>query len=282
MKNIKGKKKVTVGSISRYIPLVLWLLFTIVFFGWALLASFSTTRDIFLNKLLHSGFHFQNYVELFKNYNYSVYFLNSIIYTATACVGAVAVAAPAAYALARIAFRGKSLINAGLLSAMSIPGIMLALPLYGLFTSLKISQSILTLIIVYISANVPLTVFFLSGFLTSIPKELEESAAIDGCGTFRTFVSIILPICQPAIITVTIFNCLGVWNDYFYALMFTPSPNKDPVALALENTVQGLTNVGDYGGIFAACMMVFLPTFILYIFLSNKIVAGISVGAIKG
>lgn len=268
--------------IPSYIMLIAWLVFTIILFGWAVLASLSTTREIFTNDLLASGFHLSNYIDLFKKHNIGRYFLNSVFYTVVSCIGILIVAAPAAYIVGRVKFRGRQLVNVMFLSALSIPGVLTAIPLFSLFVQLKLTGSIFSLILIYICTNVPFGVFLLSGFFSSIPKELEESAAIDGCGPIKTFISIIIPVAMPAMITLTILNVLAIWNEYFYALIFANNPNTRTIALALQSIVQGFTNTGNYAGIFAACMIVFLPTFILFIFVSNKIVAGITVGSVKG
>ncbi|GGD91592.1 carbohydrate ABC transporter permease [Paenibacillus nasutitermitis] len=276
---MKNKKSIRVVA---YIPLVFWLLFTLVLFGYTFLASFSTTREIFTNRLLHSGFHFSNYTNLFELESIGRYFLNSVIYTTAACFGIVAVAAPAAYILGRVTFRGKKLVDTMFVSALSIPGLLISIPLFSLFVSLKLTGSILTLILIYIFVNVPFGVFLLTGFFSSIPKELEESAAIDGCGPIKAFIRIIMPIAQPGILTLTIFNFMSVWNDYFFALIFANNDKTHTLALALQSIVNGYTNSGNYAGIFAASMIVFLPTFILYLFVSGKIVSGITIGSVKG
>lgn len=280
MNNTSLKKEMRL--LPGYILLFVWLLFTIVLFGWAVLASLSTTREIFTNSLLHSGIHFTNYIDLFKNQNMLRYFMNSVIYTVAACIGIVVVAAPAAYILGRVEFKGRKLMNTMFLSALSIPGILITIPLFSLFVQLKLTGSIFTLILIYIFTSVPFGVFLLTGFFSSIPKEFEESAAIDGCGPIKAFIQIVLPIAQPGLITLSIFNFLSVWNEYFYALIFANDPKTRTLALALQSIVYGFSNTGNYAGIFAACMIVFLPTFILYLFLSKKIVAGITVGSVKG
>ncbi|MBY3618401.1 carbohydrate ABC transporter permease [Acinetobacter sp. CUI P1] len=272
----------SITRIFRYIPLVAWLIFTIVIFGYALLASLSTTREIFTNKLLASGFHFSNYTLLFEETKMGLYFMNSLIYTVTACIGIIVIAAPAAYILGRIQFRGKRIVDLMFISALSVPGLLISIPLFSLFYSLNLTGSTFTLIFVYIFTNVPFAVFLLTGFFASIPKELEESAAIDGCGPIKAFIKIILPMAQAGILTLTIFNVMGIWNEYFYALIFANNPDRHPVALALQSIVVGYTNTGNYSGIFAASILVFLPTFILYLLVSRKIVAGITIGSVKG
>ncbi|MEK3748596.1 carbohydrate ABC transporter permease [Paenibacillus sp. FSL E2-8871] len=272
----------SITRIIRYVPLVVWLIFTIIIFGYAFLASLSTTREIFTNKLLASGFHFSNYTRLFEETKIGLYFLNSLVYTVTSCVGIIVVAAPAAYILGRIQFRGKRLVDLMFISALSVPGLLISIPLFSLFYSLNLTGSTFTLIFVYIFTNVPFAVFLLTGFFASIPKELEESAAIDGCGPIKAFIKIILPMAQAGILTLTIFNVMGIWNEYFYALIFANNPDRHPIALALQSIVVGYTNTGNYSGIFAASLLVFLPTFILYLLVSRKIVAGITIGSVKG
>jgi len=268
--------------LPAYIPLIAWLAFSVVLFGWVILASLSTTRDIFTNSLLGSGVHLSNYVDLFKNQQMGRYFLNSVIYTSAACIGIVVVAAPAAYIVGRVKFRGRNLVNMMFVSALSIPGILISIPLFSLFVQLRLTGSIVTLILIYICTNVPYGVFFLTGFFSSIPKEFEESAAVDGCGPVRTFASIIMPVARPGIITLSIFNFLGVWNEYFYALIFANDESTRTLALALQSIVYGFSNTGNYGGIFAACMVVFLPSFIVYLFVSKKMIDGITIGSVKG
>lgn len=268
--------------LPAYVPLAAWLAFSVVLFGWVILASLSTTRDIFTNTLLGSGIQFSNYTDLFEQQEMGRYFLNSIIYTVASCAGIVLVAAPAAYILGRVKFKGSGLLHLMFVSAMSIPGILISIPLFSLFVGMKLTGSIATLVLIYICTNVPFGVFFLTGFFSSIPKEFEESAAIDGCGPIKAFVKVILPVAQPGIITLTIFNFLGVWNEYFYALIFANDEGTRTLALALQSIVYGYSNTGNYGGIFAACMVVFLPSFIVYLFVSKRIIAGITIGSVKG
>ena len=110
----------------------------------------------------------------------------------------------------------------------------------------------------------------------------EEAASIDGCSPIRTFWQIMLPLAQPGIITVSIFNFITIWNEYFMSLIFANKTTVRPVAVGLYNMIQSMRYTGDWGGMFASVVIVFAPTFILYIFLSEKIIAGVTGGAIKG
>jgi N-acetylglucosamine transport system permease protein len=122
----------------------------------------------------------------------------------------------------------------------------------------------------------------LTAFFSTLPKELEDSALIDGCSLYQAFWRIMLPLAQPGIITVGIFNFMAIWNEYFMALIFANKTELRTLAVGLQFTIQSMRYVGDWAGLFAAVIIVFLPTFILYILLSQKIIAGITGGAIKG
>lgn len=270
-----------VRLIPGYLLLGIWLLFTVVLIGWIILASLSTTKEVFANELLHSGFHFDNYLRVLQKHKMGVYFGNSLIYSITGCVGVILIASPAAYVLARITFRGKRLVNNIFVISMSIPSVMLILPLFKMATSAGLIGSRWTLIILYICINVPFGVFFLTGFFLSLPTALEEAAQIDGCTPDKAFWKIMFPLAQPGIVTLTIFNFINIWNEYFMALIFANKTELRTVSTGLQAIVQAMKYSGDWAGLFAGVVIVFLPTFILYLFLSNKIIAGVTGGAVK-
>lgn len=183
--------------------------------------------------------------------------------------------------LSRFSFFGNKVMKSSLVIAMSIPAIMIIMPIYALTTEWNLKGRIL-LICLYIFLNVPYTTTYLLNFFATLSKSYEEAAAIDGCSPSKTFWVIMLPLIQPALITVTIFNFLGVWNEFFMALIFASSADMTPVGVGLLQIVNSMKYTGDYGGLFAAVVIVFLPTFLLYIFLSEKIIAGVTGGGVKG
>ena len=164
---------------------------------------------------------------------------------------------------------------------MSVPAVMIIMPIFSLTSSLHVQGRVL-LIILYICLNVPFTTTYLLNFFGTLSKTYEEAAAIDGCSPMKTFWKIMLPLVQPAIITVTIFNFLAVWNEFFMALIFASEESMAPVGVGLLQIVNAMKYTGNYGALFAAVIIVFLPTFILYLFLSEKIIAGVTGGGIKG
>lgn len=286
-KERKHKEKVNwkkeISLLPGYLIVLVWIIFTAIFLIWILGASLSTSREIFSGSVFkfESGFHFENYVNAWKAQNVAKFFGNSLLYSVVACTFVILISAPAAYVLSRFSFIGNKVIKSGLITAMSIPSIMIIMPLFALATQWQIKGRIL-LIILYIFLNVPFTTTYLLNFFATLSKTYEEAAAIDGCSPGKTFWVIMVPLVQPAIITVTIFNFLNVWNEFFIALIFASTQDMTPVGVGLLQIVNSMKYTGNYGALFAAVVIVFLPTFLLYIFLSEKIISGVTGGGIKG
>ena len=267
-----------------YILCIIWVAFTFLLVGWVILASLSTSREIMGGKLFafESGLHFENYANAWKSQKVSVFFLNSLLYTSISCVLIVAIAAPAAYALSRFKFKLNMPLQNMFATALGIPVILIVMPLFSVITALNLANSRGLIIFLYVAMNVPFTIFFMLSFFQNLSATFEEAAAIDGCTPMQTFWKIMFPLAQPGLITVTIFNFITVWNEFFMSMLFANKTKVRPIAVGLYNMVKGMQYTNDYGGMFAAVVIVFLPTFLLYIFLSDKIIAGVTGGAIKG
>lgn len=265
-----------------YIIVCAWILFSTAFIVWIIAASFSTSREIFSGQVFkfETGFHFENYVNAWNTQNVSRFFANSLLYAFIGCFGILAISAPGAYVLSRYEFVGNKLMKSGLIIAMSVPAIMIIMPLFAVTTKWNLRGRVV-LILLYIFLNVPYTTVYLLNFFATLSTAYEEAAAIDGCPPAKIFLRIMLPLIQPAIITVTIFNFLGIWNEFFMALIFANTEEMAPVGVGLMQIVNSMKYTGNYGGLFAAVVIVFLPTFLLYIFLSEKIIAGVT-GGVKG
>ncbi len=271
-----------------YLILSIWVLFTFVLLGWVFAASLSTTKDIFSGNALKfpTGIHFENYIKAWTSQNVSVIFGNSLFYSIISCLALILVCAPAAYVLSRFKFIANRFIQTSLVSAMGVPAVMIVLPLFSLIAGMNILNNVManrfTLIFLYIGINVPYTTIFLLSFFSNLSSAYEQAAAIDGCSPMKTFWLIMFPMAQPGIITVSIFNFINVWNEYFMSLIFANSDRLRPVAVGLYSMINAMKYTGDWAGMFASVVIVFLPTFILYLFLSERIIAGITGGGLKG
>ena len=270
-----------------YIIIILWIIFTFMLLGWILAASLSTTSDIFAGNALKfpTGLHFENYVQAWGSGGVATFFMNSLLYSLVSCALLILICAPAAYVLARFTFLGNKIIQTSFVSAMGIPITMIVLPLFSVVANLGILNNVaaskVTLIFLYIGINIPYTTIFLLTFFAKLSRTYEEAAAIDGCPPAKTFWKIMFPMAQSGIVTVTIFNFINIWNEYFLSLIFANNDALRPVAVGLYGMLQSMQYTGNWAGMFAAVIIVFLPTFILYIFLSEKIIGGVT-GGIKG
>lgn len=271
-----------------YVILSLWVLFTFVLLGWILAASFSTTKDIFMGNALKfpTGLHFENYQKAWTSQNVSRIFTNSLGYASVSTLLLIIIAAPAAYVLSRFSFFLNRPIQSSFVAAMGIPVVMIILPLFGLVTQLNLLKQDLTIriliVFLYVGINIPYTAIFLLSFFTNLSRSYEEAAALDGCTPMGTFWKIMLPLAQPGIITVSIFNFINVWNEYFMSLIFASGDTTRPVAVGLYSMINSMRYTGDWAGMFASVIIVFLPTFVLYLFLSEKIIEGVTGGGVKG
>lgn len=272
------------SSIIGRIVLITWVIFTIILIGWVLLASLSTSSEIFSDRMFQfkSGFHFANYARAWNTQRVSVFFMNSVLYALVSCTAVIVISSPAAYILSRYPFRGNTFIQNMFIAALSIPAIMIIMPLYSIATQIKLTDNRFTLIFLYIAMNVPFSVFFMTAFYRNLSFTYEEAAAIDGCSPTGTFWKIMFPLAQPGLVTLTIFNFIGIWNEFFMSLIFANRPAIRPVAVGLYNMIQSMRYIGDWGGMFASVVIVFMPTVVLYIFLSDRIISGVTAGAIKG
>lgn len=281
MKKINWKKELRLAP--GYLVVSIWVLFTAVMLFWIVGASLYTSREIYRGEVFQfaSGFHWSNYADAWNAQNVSVFFGNSLLYSVISCVGVLAIAAPAAYVLSRWQFTGGRALRIGLVIAMSVPVIMVIMPIYSLSVQWGIKGRVL-LILLYIMLRVPYTAIYLLDFFSTLSRTYEEAAYLDGCSGPNTFLKIMLPLVQPAIVTVTIFNFMSVWNEFFMALIFTSSESMAPVGVGLLNIINSMKYTGNVGGMFAAVIIVFLPTFLLYIFMSEKIIAGVTGGGVKG
>lgn len=283
-----GKLRREASLLPGYVILILWSLITILMIGWVFCASLSTTAEIFGGKVgtFSSGVHFGNFVKAWSSQNVSKIFMNSLVYTSISVVVLIFVCAPAAYALSRYRFPGSNLLQSGLVSAMAVPVAMIILPLFCMVAQWGLLDNGIknrfVLIYLYVGINVPYTTIFLMTFFSNLSSDYENAAAIDGCGAVKAFWKIMFPLAQPGIITVTIFNFNKIWNEYFLSLIFANSDEMRPVAVGLFSMINSMKYTGDWAGLFAAVVIVTLPTLVLYLFMSERIISGITAGGVKG
>jgi ABC-type glycerol-3-phosphate transport system permease component len=238
-----------------------------------------------------------NFANAWVTSHFGTFFLNSVLVTAVSLVGILAVSSMAAYALARLPFRGNRVLFLYFISGMMIPAQLILLPLFFQFTRMSSGLSILTrpfgvevqlhdslsgLIGIYIAFSLPFTILLLTGFFKSLPGALREAGIIDGCSEFAVFRHIMLPLARPGLITAAIFNFLGLWNEYLFALVFVNSTENKTLPLGLASVSIQAQYKTDFGLLFAGLVIVIVPTLLVYIVLQRQLTSGITMGALKG
>ena len=205
--------------------------------------------------------------------------LNSLIVAVATTAVALAVGAPAAYALARLQLPGAGLILLLILATQMFPGIVVAIPLFIVMSRVGLIDSRLGLIVVYLSFNLPIVIWILRGFFLGIPTGLERAASVDGASIFQTFRLIVLPISWPPIFATAIFAFIESWNEFFFALILTRQ-NSQTVPLVISQFAGQYQTV--FGQMMAAAAMAVAPVVLLAVIFRRSIMQGFSEGMIKG
>lgn len=248
---------------------------------WMVSASFKTQDIIFKDiSLIPHQFHFENYINAWREGGFGRNFLNSIIYTASVVFGIVLVSSMAAYAFARFRFPGRSLLFFTFMAAMMIPIPGSFVALYVLLNKLHLRNTPIGYILCMINVGLATSIFLLKTFFDKMPKELEDAARIDGCSKLGIWWHVALPLARPVLAVVVVFNALNVWNEYILALIIFDSRKYMPLQVALQ-TFQG-EFVTNYPLLMAGLTITALPIILVYLLMQKYIVRGVTSGAMFG
>ncbi len=281
---MKKKKEMSFDTLYKlfiYVALLTLAVSIVVPVAWVFLASIKENSEFYGNPwTMPKGAYFQNFIDAFQKAKMGEYFMNSVLVTALALAILLVVALPAAYVLARYRFRGSKLINTMFMGIflMFVDGDKLLKSLGG---SGFFLNNLFIVALVYASTALPFTIYLLSGFFVTIPRDYEEAAYVDGSGYFRTMVRIMMPMALPSIITVILFNFLSFWNEYIISMTLLTSDAKT-LPVGLMQLMQAQKAAANYGQLYAGLVIVMLPTLILYIMVQKKLTQGMSLGGLKG
>ncbi|MBS2773147.1 carbohydrate ABC transporter permease [Anoxybacillus rupiensis] len=265
-----------------YAILIILAIFQILPLVWLLFFSLKNNQEVFNTPLLAlpSPPRWENYVKVWVEGDIGRYFFNSVWITAVSVIFTVLLASFATFALTRMNWRLKHVVLGMFIVGLMIPVHSTLIPLFGFFTKLQLIDHPMSIILTNIGFNLPITIMILLGFYHSLPRELEESAIIDGCSVHRMFFQVILPMTSPVIVTTTIINMIYNWNEFVFVNTFISSEQYKTLTVGIQNFIGQYTT--DWGAIGATLMISVLPILIAFFFLSDKIVEGITAGAIKG
>ncbi|MEH2284820.1 MAG: carbohydrate ABC transporter permease [Nostoc sp.] len=279
-----GRTKFSLKKILLAIIVVLIVLFSLAPALWQLLTSFKVNEDIAAVPTVYfpTRFTFNHYIELFTRRPFWRYIFNSAFVSITSTSVALAIGAPAAYALARLRPWGEKVILASILIVTLFPGILLFLGLLEIIQALKLGNNYLALIIPYTAINLPLTILVLKSFFEQLPKDLEDSARVDGYNTFQLLWQIVLPMTLPALVTTGILIFIFAWNEFIFALTFMTREELKTIPVAAAQLGGATIYEIPYGPIAAATVIGTLPLILLVLFFQRRIVQGLTAGAVKG
>ena len=280
---LTGKFSDKLTSFFIYLFLILWSLMVIFPMVWVVASSLKTDKEIFMSPWqLPSQLMFDNFVRAWGKANIGLYFANSLLVILPAIFFTLLFSAMAGYVLARFTFPGNRFIFYAFLGGMLFPVMLALVPLFFLLQSLSIVDTRFGLVLVYIAYSLPFTVFFMTGFFKTLPTEVLEAATMDGANNFQLFFLVVIPLAQNGLVSMGIFNFLGMWNQYILPLVLLTSSGKYVLSQGLAFLAHQQRYQSDWSGLFAAIVIVMLPTLIVYTIFQNQIQRGLTVGALKG
>ena len=259
----------------------IWLVLTLTPFFFMIINSFRKQFDMLQQGVFHlpDPWYFNNYTNVISH-GFFGYFLRSVIVVAISLVLMLIISAFAAYPLARMRFKLNAFIYALIVAMMSVPMHVTLIPIFKLTTTVGLYDSLGSLIGPYVAFALPMSVFILTAFMKTIPKEVEESAEIDGCNRYQNFFKMILPLSKSGLSTLAIYNGVSMWNEFAFAntLLITPEKKTLPLALGQFKGEHSL----DIPIILAVLTLSVLPMITLFIVFQDKLVKGMMAGAVKG
>lgn len=259
----------TLTALSFLFPLV-----------WMLELSFKDKLEVYDNPfLLPKVWDFNNYYEALTSFNIPRYFTNSVVYTASTVLVTIIFASMFAYATSRMRWKFSSIAMVYITLGLVVPIPVVILPIYLILRFFGLMSTYFALIFPYVAVALPVAALMLFAFFRTLPKELEQSAYIDGCGIYGAFIRIIFPIIKPAIAAQIIFIFMNTWNEYFIAFILTSKDLLRSLTIGLANFFVSF-GVADWGVIGAGMVIVSIPVIIIYLLFSEQIENALTAGAI--
>jgi len=286
-----GAKKSKRSEVSffnslAHIALAVWAIVVIAPLVWTVLASFKSNTEIFIGSpfALPKSFGFDAFGRAWSKAHVGRYFLNSVWVVACSTAGTMLLGSMAAYVLARFKFVGNRIIYFMFVTGLAFPVFLALVPLYLVMYNLGLLNTFTGLILVYIAYSLPFTVFFLTAFFKTLPNSVAEAATIDGASHTRTFFSVMVPMAKPGLVSITIFNIIGQWNQYILPVTLMQGDGGDSKYLLTQGIARISVAAGyeaDWGALFAALTLSILPMIIVYAIFQRQIQSGLTAGAVK-
>lgn len=278
----KKKKNLSIGMVVIYVILILWAVLTIFPFVWVVLNSFKPSAEVLRSSFaLPQEFTLANYENAFGRLNVLNAYKNSFIISGCVTVGVMLLSSLMSFGLTRYRFRGKEFIRSLIVASLMFPAFATIIPVYKMIIQWGMLGKPIAVILPQIAGNLSFATIVMTGFMQSIPLEMEEAAYMEGANVFQVFGKIIVPLCRPSLATVAIFSFLWSYNDLFVQkIMIAGHKQYYPVCTLLEEISSQYGT--DFGLMAASVTIIVIPVMIVYVLLQKNIIKGLTAGAIKG
>ncbi len=278
----RRKKKISAGMIAIYAVLIFWAVLTIFPFVWVVINSFKPSAEVLRSSFaLPQEFTLANYQNAFGKLNVLNAYKNSFIISGTVTIGVMVLASLMSFGLTRYRFRGKEFIRSMIVASLMFPAFATIIPVYKMIIQWEMLGTPIAVILPQIAGNLSFATIVMTGFMQSIPLEMEEAAYMEGANVFQVFAKIIVPLCRPSLATVAIFSFLWSYNDLFVQkIMIAGHKQYYPVCTLLEEISSQYGT--DFGLMAASVTIIVIPVMIVYILLQKNIIKGLTAGAVKG
>jgi N-acetylglucosamine transport system permease protein len=269
-----------------HLALAVWAVIVVAPLVWTVLASFKSNTEIFLGSpfAVPHSWSFASFGRAWTTAHVGRYFLNSVFVVTCSTAGTMLLGSMAAYVLARYRFVGNRVVYYLFVSGLAFPVFLALVPLFLVVNNMGLLNTYTGLILVYIAYSLPFTVFFLAAFFKTLPNAVAEAAIVDGASHSRLFFQIMLPMAKPGLVSITIFNIIGQWNQYILPVTLMQGDGGDSKYLLTQGIARISISAGyeaDWSALFAALTLSILPMIIVYAFFQRQIQAGLTAGAVK-
>lgn len=280
-KNKKSKKKLSPVIIAIYIFLIILAVVYIAPLLWIILVAVKDNKSLMADPFgWPETLHIENFVEAWTMGKLGVALLNSVLVCGVTLLVSLFFGAMASFAIARMRWKFSEAMYTFFMIGMMVPVHCVLIPLFVRFAKLGLTDSRFGLMLPYITFSLPMAIFLLTGFFKSMPGELFEAAAIDGCGIYKCFFKIALPLCRTGFFVTGLMTFVNNWNELLLAMVFVSTPAKKTLPVTLTYFVGPYAT--NYVQMFAAIIIAIAPTVLVYCMFSNQIVDGLTQGAVKG
>lgn len=274
------------GVVTRWLGrglLILWCAFSAFTIIWILMSALKTTKEFFGNAWsLFSTPQWGNYETALTQYKLARYFVNSLKVVLGADLIVLLIATPAAYVVSRVPFKWVQRVGMAIVFCMGVPLQLILVPLYFELNAFGLRNTHLGLMLVYVTIQIPISMFLINSFFKGLPRALEEAALVDGASPIRTFYSVMLPLGRPGIITALILNFITLWNEFLFAFTFIDKSKMYTLSVGLYTLNSSMQYTGEWTVLMAGFAVTLIPTLAVYLLLSKQIIAGLTLGAVKG